>query len=179
MLFSSFDLRRRESSVAMLCRKPHRPKPSPTLASRATDSARAAVADRRGRATDLRARSLTSHDRARSHECPSSRAQRGAPSVGARDAGWGEGNFSSLQTIENKRNRIGIPPNSTPPGGCRSGGDGLAEPQGRRHARPRLRGLLCHIRPEIPGSARRPACARRPARAASVSVETDAPDSVR
>ena len=77
-----------------------------TPASRVVDRTRAAVADRRGRATerprsDVAGRAGLLNVRLR---------ERDGPDVG-RAAPAEEGNFSSLQTLENKRNRIGIPPN--------------------------------------------------------------------
>ncbi len=75
----------RESAVAMLSLKSRRRMSSPPPASRA-----------------------------RSPECSASRAQRGGSSIGLPAPAGREQKFSSLQTIENKRNRIGIPPNPHP-----------------------------------------------------------------
>jgi hypothetical protein len=98
-----------------------------TPASRVVHRTRAAVADRRGRATEQCARGRTSHGRGQSPECSPPRARRSR----RRARGAGEGNFSSLQTLENKRNRIGIPPNPPPFRGRQCyGGDYLAEPKG-------------------------------------------------
>jgi hypothetical protein len=106
-----------------------------TPASRVVGRTRAAVADRRGRATSsapavgrrMAARGLLNVR---------------LPDVGRAAPAGREGNFSSPQTLENKRNRIGIPPN--PPVGGRQcdGGDYLAEPKGvatrLAQGRPRL-----------------------------------------
>ena len=137
MLCSSFDLRRRESGVAMLSQKSRRRMSSPSPASRGVERASAAVADRRGRATEQRARRRTSHGRARSPECSASRSamQRSKRRLAA-PAGRKQ-KFSSLQTIENKRNRIGIPPSPPTFRGSRChGGDRLAEPKGVAMPRP-------------------------------------------
>ena len=57
--------------------------------------------------------------------------ERDDPDVGRSAPAGREGNFSSLQTLENKRNRIGIPPNPPPFRGRQcEGGDYLAEPKG-------------------------------------------------
>jgi hypothetical protein len=121
----------------MLSQKPRRRVSSPRPASRGVECARAAVADRRGRATEQRARCRTSHGRARSPECSASRTRRNGPSVGLAAPVGRERNFSSLQTIENKRNQIGIPPNPRTFQGSRcNGGDRLAEPKGVAMPRP-------------------------------------------
>jgi hypothetical protein len=77
---------------------------NPPPASRGVERERAAVADRRGPATEERARGRTSHSRARSPGCSAWRARRSDPSVGLA----AERKFSSLQSIGIKRNRIGI-----------------------------------------------------------------------
>jgi hypothetical protein len=83
---------------------------SPAPASRVVRRPRASVADRRGRATGHASRGPTSHGRA----CSPSRARRSGPSVGLAAPAGRERNFSSPQILENKRNRVGTPPN--PPG---------------------------------------------------------------
>jgi hypothetical protein len=123
--------------VAMLSQKSRRRMPRPPPANRGGDRARPAGADRRGRATE-RARGRTSYGRARAPEGSASRARRSGPSVGlAAPAGRGR-KFSSLQTIENKRNRVGIPPNNPRRfrGSRGNGGDRLAEPKGGATPRP-------------------------------------------
>ena len=100
-------LRRRESAVAMLSQKPapaRRARPRRTESSAAQG---ASVADRRGRATGHASRGPTSHGRA----CSPSRARRSGPSVGLAAPAGRERNFSSPQILENKRNRVGTPPN--------------------------------------------------------------------
>ena len=108
MLFSSFDLLR-ESAVAMLSPKPRRHMSSPMPPSRVVDRPRAAVAIAEAVRLSRAPPGRTSHGRARSPECSPSRARRSRRSVGVAAPTEREGNFSSLQTLENKRNRIGIP----------------------------------------------------------------------
>jgi hypothetical protein len=72
---------------------------------------------RRSRGPEQSARGRTSHSRARSPECSASRARRGGPSAGLAAPIARERNFSSLQTIENKRNRVGSPSNPPTFGG--------------------------------------------------------------
>jgi len=121
----------------MLSQKPRRRVSSPPPASRGVECARAAVADRRGRATEQRARGRASHGRARSPECSASRTRRSGSSVRLAAAAGRERKYSSLQTVENKRNRIGIPPNPPTFRGSRcNGGDCFVEPKGGATPRP-------------------------------------------
>jgi len=87
----------------MLSQRPRSRLSSSPPASRVADRARAAAASSRPRAYDR-----TTHGPARSPEMLGSRARRSGPSVRLATAGRGR-NFSSLQTAENKGNRIGIP----------------------------------------------------------------------
>jgi hypothetical protein len=121
----------------MLSQKPRRRVSSPPPASRGVECARATVADRRGRATEQCASGRTSHGRARSPECSASRTRSNGPSVGLAAPAGRKRKFSSLQTIEIKRSRIGISPNPPTFRGSRcNGGDCLVEPKGGTTPRP-------------------------------------------
>jgi hypothetical protein len=139
---------------------PEIPPPDPA-ASRGVDHATAAVTDRRGRDA-ARPRGLL--------QCPILRARRSGPNVGFGAPARREGNFSSLQTIENKRNRIGIPPNLPTFRGNRcDGGDRLTEPRG---AAPRVRPRIVR---EIGGPAdagRRNFPIRKPLRTREMAKES-------
>jgi len=109
---------------------PETPPPaSPTPASRLV-----AVTDRRGRPTDHRARGWTSHD---ARGLLNARLQSSASRRNRR-----EGNSSSLQTLGNKRNRIGIPP--APP--CSEDADATAATVAPRVGPSRRSGERCRGR---------------------------------
>jgi hypothetical protein len=92
--------------VAKLSQKSRRRMSSPPPASRGVGRARAAVADRRGRATEQRARCRTPHCRARSPECSASRARRGGPSVGLATAAGREGTFPPCKPLKTKETEL-------------------------------------------------------------------------
>ena len=119
----------------MLSQKFRRRMSSPPPAGRGVERARAVVADRRGRATEQRA---LSHGRARSPECSASLAGRSGPGLVLAAPAARERKFSTLQTIENKGNRVGTPPNNPPTsrGSRCNGGERLAEPKGVATPRP-------------------------------------------
>jgi len=119
----------------MLSQKFRRRMSSPPPAGRGVERARAVVADRRGRATEQRA---LSHGRARSPECSASLAGRSGPGLVLAAPAARERKFSTLQTIENKGNRVGTPPNNPPTsrGSRCNGGERLAEPKGVAPPRP-------------------------------------------
>jgi hypothetical protein len=123
--------------VVMLSQKPRRRMSRLPQASRVVERARAAVADRQVRATEQRARGRTSsHGCARSPDARRRERDAAAQASGSRRRLEG-GKLSSLQAIENTRNRVGISPNPPLFGGPRcNGGDHLAEPKGSRRLLP-------------------------------------------